>query len=423
MKLNEMQKKVVYSDERFLFLLAGAGSGKTRVVIEKIKYLLSKDVQTDDILALTFTNKAANEMKKRIGRDDMRIHTFHQFCYQELKKHCNYTYKIFEETLTTEFTKKDLLEISVYKNSLYRKQKPKKYDLYQNYLLIYQYKDFDDLLIDFLTYIKLYKTFHFKYIFVDEFQDTNELQYQILKQLIQKQTHCLCVGDPDQSIYQFRGANPSIIHKYIKDFDANIKTLTINYRSNETIVSHANRLIKRNYRKYKKELVSYNKQTKHILSYLFMDYDEEANFIMNQISMWIKQGIKAHNIAILYRQHHRAYHLVDTFKRHEVYYYQDQVKLYEQSVSVISVHQAKGLEFDAVIILGLEANMFPSHKTDQHLFLEEERRLMFVAITRAKEHLIYTHIKYNDYFQRQKPSLFIRESGLKSKVYKYNNDI
>ena len=114
MKLNDMQKKVVYSNERFLFLLAGAGSGKTRVVIERIKYLLNEGVDENEILALTFTNKAANEMKHRIGRDDMNIHTFHQFCYKELKTKTEYTYQIFIEE-EHQFSKRDCLEVSLYK--------------------------------------------------------------------------------------------------------------------------------------------------------------------------------------------------------------------------------------------------------------------------------------------------------------------
>lgn len=418
MKLNDMQKKVVYSNERFLFLLAGAGSGKTRVVIERIKHLLNEGVKENQILALTFTNKAANEMKYRIGRGDMFIHTFHQFCFKELRAKTHYPYNIFNEE-DHEFSRSNCLEISLYKNSLFKKKKPKIYDIYQGYLHMHQLKDFDDLLIDYLNWIRVQKHIEYTYIFVDEFQDTNELQYQILKALIHEDTHVLCVGDPDQSIYQFRGANPSIINKYVKDYSAVVERLTINYRSNSTIINHANRLIKRNYRTYKKDLTPYHTHTNHVASYIFMNADEETDFIISYIKKMISQGIKPEEVAILYRQHHRCYHLIQKFKTMEFNYFQDKHNQSNNAhIHLLSIHQAKGLEFDVVIILGLEANTFPSNHTYQQVLLEEERRLMFVAITRAKEHLICTHIRYNAYYQRQKPSLFIKESGLKTKLYK-----
>lgn len=418
MKLNEMQKKVVYSKERFLFLLAGAGSGKTRVVIERIKYLLNRKVSEQDILALTFTNKAAHEMKVRIGREDIKIHTFHQFCFQELKSKINYNYTIFNED-QQRFTKKELLEITTYKNSYFKKRKPKAYHAYQNYLKEKNQKDFDDLLLDFYTYLKQKNEYEFLYIFVDEFQDTNQLQYMILKMLIKENTHCLCVGDPDQSIYRFRGANSKIIEMYVKDYGAIVEKLTINYRSNSTIIGHANRLIKRNYRNYKKELQPSKTHTNQIRSFVFMSLDEESMFIINIIKSWIYQGIKPEEIAILYRKHHRCYQLIQFLKIEQFTYYQELTfENHNHHINLLSIHQAKGLEFEAVIILGLESSIFPSVQTNQKVLLEEERRLMFVAMTRAKEHLIFTHVRYNQYFHRQDPSLFIKEAGIKTKVYK-----
>ena len=412
-----MQKKVVYTNERFLFLLAGAGSGKTRVVIERIKHLLKQGIDENDILALTFTHKAAEEMKHRIGHHDISIHTFHQFCLKELKKLTDYKYAIFQEDQTN-FTKKELLSFTLYKNSMYKKRKPKTYHAYQRYLNDNQLKDFDDILLDYLAYMNTHKYQSYAYIFVDEFQDTNELQYHILKKLINQQTYVLCVGDPDQSIYQFRGADASIINMYIKDYNATVLKLLINYRSNKTIINHANRLIKRNYRVLKKDLIPYKTHTKAIESLTFMNTEQESSFTMDKISTWIKQDhIKPYEIAVLYRQHHRAFDLIHHFKTTHFNYYQPDINI-KHKIHLLTMHQAKGLEFDAVIILGLESSIFPSSHTKTKYMLEEERRLMFVAITRAKEFLIYTHIKYNDYYQRQKPSIFIKESGLKNKIYK-----
>jgi DNA helicase-2/ATP-dependent DNA helicase PcrA len=150
-----------------------------------------------------------------------------------------------------------------------------------------------------------------------------------------------------------------------------------------------------------------------------MDLDDEATTIENIIKSYISKGIKPWEISILYRNNYRSYYLKNYFKKSEFSYYDDHNLMNQKNhIHMLTIHQAKGLEFEVVFILGLEANIFPSFHTHQKKFLEEERRLMFVAMTRAKEHLIFTHIKYNDYFQRQNPSLFIKESGVKSKVYK-----
>jgi DNA helicase-2/ATP-dependent DNA helicase PcrA len=419
MILNDMQKKVVYTKEPFLFLLAGAGSGKTRVVIERIKYLINSKVNQTNILALTFTHKAAKEMQRRIGDEELAIHTFHQFCLQQLKTNINYDFSIFIED-EHHFTKSELLEIQIYKNSYFKKKKPKIYDYYQTYLNNHRLKDFDDILIDFYKLTSMRKKIYtYEYIFVDEFQDTNNLQYMLLKSLISKNTKVLCVGDPDQSIYRFRGAQPKIINRFIKDYQAKVEMLTINYRSNATIIKHANRLIKRNYRNLKKELFPYHKQTNQIFSYIFMQLEDESKMIENKIKSYITRGVKPREISILYRNHYRSYHLKNYFKQNDFSYY-DQTNSTSQKhfINMLTIHQAKGLEFEVVFILGLEANTFPSFQTHQKQFLEEERRLMFVAMTRAKHHLIFTHIRYDQYAKRQYPSIFIKESGIKSKVYK-----
>lgn len=418
MKLNEMQEKVVYTKEPFLFLLAGAGSGKTRVVIERIKHLIDIGIDKTRILGLTFTNKAANEMKERIGDDELAIHTFHQFCFQQLKKRITYDYEIYQEKNQI-FQRDLLLEITKYKNSYFKNKKPKRYDAYQSFLKMKHQKDFDDLLIDFYGYmIKSNDKYRYQYIFVDEFQDTNVLQYMILKTLISKDTQVLCVGDPDQSIYAFRGAEPKIINQYIKDYAAKVEMLTINYRSNSTIINHANRLIKRNYRNLKKDLLPFHNHTNQITSYVFMSIEDESKTILNLIKSYVNKGISPFEIAILYRNHYRSYDLVHYLKEEDYPYYCDHPNEHNlDHIHTLTIHQAKGLEFEVVIILGLESSVFPSKQTNQKQYLEEERRLMFVAMTRAKEHLIFTHIRYNDYYQRQKPSLFIKESGIKSKIY------
>ncbi len=317
------------------------------------------------------------------------------------------------------------MEIQIYKNSYFQTKKPKIYNNYQAYLYEHHLKDFDDILIDFYKLMQnKKKIYYYEYIFVDEFQDTNNLQYMILKSLISKNTKVLCVGDPDQSIYKFRGADSKIINQFIKDYQAKVEMLTINYRSNSTIIKHANRLIKRNYRNLKKELHPYKKQKNQIFSYIFVLLEDESFMIANQIKSYISNGIKPREIAVLYRNHYRSNHLKTHFKIIGFSYYDEGDLLNQQyHINMLTIHQAKGLEFEVVFILGLESNTFPSFHTKQKQFLEEERRLMFVAMTRAKHHLIFTHIRYDQYDKRQNPSIFIKESGVKSRVYKTDGDI
>src|SRR5690554_2469600 len=199
MKLNETQKLVVETKIKKIFLLAGAGSGKTRVIVERINYLFRNDVLPEDILCITFTNKASYEMKKRLDNDALSIYTFHSFCYKVLKSFKEF--KIFE--FNNEFSEKELLNVTNYKNSLKRIKKPIVYDRYQKYLKDRDLFDYDDLIVEAIPHVSSFK---FKYVFIDEFQDTNYLQYELIKKLINNNTNLLAVGDPDQSIYAFRGA-------------------------------------------------------------------------------------------------------------------------------------------------------------------------------------------------------------------------
>jgi DNA helicase-2/ATP-dependent DNA helicase PcrA len=397
MLLNEKQKKVVYTNKHFLFLLAGAGSGKTRVVIERIKYLLSTNVKEDEILALTFTKKAAIEMKHRIQNQDLDIHTFHGFALKCLKDKYNNDFNIVSPD-DLKFNKKDLLDIAVYKNSLYKTKKPKLYDLYQNELKKLKAKDFDDILIDFYESLKD-RPIYYKYIFIDEFQDTNELQYLILKRLMHFGVYVLAVGDPDQSIYQFRGANVEIINRYIRDYEADVEILDLNYRSSPHIIKIANRFIEQNLRTLKKSLVPYHQEDYEVNKHVFNDLEEEATYIINQYKLFVSNGILPKHIAVLFRNHHRSYVLKQQLKQS----YIDE----HEGMQLLTMHQAKGLEFDVVFILGLEQGEIPSPHTSKYMTLEEERRLMYVAITRAKKYLYLTYCKHSQTYKRK--SKFYKE--------------
>lgn len=423
MNLNEEQKKVVYTNERFLFLLASAGSGKTRVIVERIKYLIEQGVNPEKILAITFTRKASFEMKERTKNKDVHIHTFHQFCYLNLIESKNKSFKMIEEECLP-FSKNELLDVSLYKNSLYKLAKPKIFDAYQQYLKNNDLKDFDDLLIDYFKMIcrKHHRTI-FDYIFIDEFQDTNNLQYEVLRKLINTSTSVLAVGDPDQSIYQFRGANSKIIYRFIKDYEVKLFTLSVNYRSNQTIITHANRLIKRNNRRYQKQLISHDKSQYPAYHFKYYSEVEEALSLVILIKNLKEKIKKDEEIAILYRNTNRSYEIRKVLSEYEISFSTNNHSLDKSGIQLMTIHKAKGLEFDAVIIIGLEQGVLPSLQQNSQLELDEERRLMFVAMTRARKYLYFSSVYYNSQNHTFTSSQFIRESGVKTIKNKRINDI
>ncbi|MDI6452139.1 ATP-dependent helicase [Peloplasma aerotolerans] len=425
MELNEEQKKVVYTNERFLFLLAGAGSGKTRVIVERIKHLIDQGTPAHKILAITFTRKASFEMKERLHNIDVHIHTFHQFCYLKLIEDYQQNFMMINED-SISFRKDELLEITKYKNSLFQNKKPAKYEIYQNQLKENNAKDFDDLLIDFYNLISHKShSYDYNYIFIDEFQDTNLLQYQLLKTLVKKHTCILAVGDPDQSIFSFRGANSKIIYKFVKEFRAKIYTLSINYRSNQNIIFHANRLIRRNNRKYKKELIPSNISKNFVVHLIFFNQIEESFSILKVIKNLRRKKIQDEEIAVLYRNHFRSYELQKVLDENDILYqtYDENNEHTKSGVQLLTIHKAKGLEFDAVIVIGLEHGVLPSLRKYDQTQLDEERRLMFVAMTRARHYLYLTSVKTNSDYHSFTSSIFIRESGVKTIKINRNNGI
>ncbi len=405
MELNQEQKEAVNSDCPFLFLYAGAGTGKTRTIIEKINLLLKKPVNPAKILAITFTVKTAEELKIRLKNENVLVYTFHGLCYHELEK---LGIKIeIEEPEKLPFDKLELLKISNYKNSLKKKRPPIVYYEYQKYLSLNKQIDFDDLLLLFLNKTRndQFKN-AFDFIFIDEFQDTNNLQYEVLKRLIGQKTKVFAVGDPDQSIYRFRGANPNIIDKYIKDFDAKIYKLSTNYRSSENIIRAANKLISYNLKRVDKKLIGINIINENPRAYIFENEEIEAKYIISLIKKQLRLLIPKKEIAVLYRNHERALYFKKEFKKTYL-----AISNPDNEITITTLHQAKGLEFKIVIILGLEMGLLPSNQENRIQELEEERRLFFVGMTRAKETLIMTCIKYNHNFVHYKPSKFIKESG------------
>lgn len=345
--LNEMQKKAVTHKDGPLLILAGAGSGKTKVLTTRIAYLIKEEgVSPENILAITFTNKAAGEMKERIekliGKTNLWASTFHSFGvkilrenYDKLGYKNNFVIMDSDDSLTLvkkiikdlgydpkrfnpymirnkiSSNKAEFIMPEEYKKFVYSEEDDivyKVYKKYQEILFKNNSVDFDDLLI---LPLKLFREnsevleFYqekYKYIMVDEYQDTNEAQYQLVKVLASKYKNIACVGDNDQSIYAFRGANYKNILNFEKDYPtAEIIMLEQNYRSTKTVLKAANSVIKNNNFRKDKNLWSDKEEGEKISFYKAYDEVDEVFYIIRKIKELISSGASYKDIAILYR--------------------------------------------------------------------------------------------------------------------------
>ena len=347
--LNSEQKKAVEKTQGSLLVLAGAGSGKTRVLTFRILHILYNKLSTpSQILAVTFTNKAANEMKSRIGKfinipvERMWVGTFHSLSLKILKQHYeevglkkNFQIIDTDDQLKLiknicEIEKIDTKEVSAkfYLNSIdsfknkgiypsdllenkYRKndiELRKVYKIYQSELLRLNYVDFGDLI---LFCIKIFQQNKyilnkyqniFKYIHVDEYQDINPIQQKWIHYLYQGNKNICCVGDDDQSIYSWRGAEVSNLLNFEKNFEnAQIIRLEQNYRSTKKILNCASKLISKNKGRYGKELWSDNDEGNKIRINGFWETKEESTFVSDKIENLISNKTKLSEISILFR--------------------------------------------------------------------------------------------------------------------------
>ena len=344
--LNERQREAVNITDGPLLVLAGAGSGKTKVLTTKVAYLvLEKNVNPDNILAITFTNKAAKEMKDRILNMvgmigyKIQISTFHSFGLSILKKHydklgLSKNFTILDSDDSNVVVKNILKDmnydenyravrsiISNNKNALIDSNEFERFinndydemilDIYQRYeerLKRNNSVDFDDLLmlpiILFRKYPNILKEYQeqYKYILIDEYQDTNEAQYLLTKMISAKYKNICVVGDDSQSIYSWRGSNYKNILNFEKDYP-NCKTVYLeqNYRSTKTIIEASNELIKNNVHRKDKKLWTDNEQGVKIEYHRASNETDEAYYVVKEINRLIAEGVKLSDIAILYR--------------------------------------------------------------------------------------------------------------------------
>ena len=347
--LNSGQKQAVTSMSRFIRVNAGAGSGKTRVLACRIAYLIDNyGVSENSILAITFTNKVAREMKERVklmlGVESscVLISTYHSFCARVLREDIaslNEGYdryftiiddeeqvSVCKDLLKKEKVDKEDLNYKELVNyiSYYKclgtkpsevetfnddqKQKQHFYELYEEYLKEHSYLDFDDLLLKTVSLFEKSERIRnkwasrFQYILVDEFQDTNDIQYRLLKYMVNEDTSLFVVGDPDQTIYTWRGANIKLIMNFNLDFKGveDIK-LEKNYRSTQKILDAANALIKENHNRLEKDLYSDNLEGMKPKFFDAENSEKEAEFVVNKIYDLRGQGYDYKDIALLYR--------------------------------------------------------------------------------------------------------------------------
>ena len=368
--LNNKQYEAVTNTEGPCLVIAGAGSGKTKVLTHKIAYLMAeKGIKPWDILAITFTNKAANEMKSRVETlvgdiaKDMWIGTFHSICVRILRKQIdrigfNTSFIIFDtsdqKTLMKQIIKAQnlddklysdksvLYEISNAKNDMlepdkymakvkgdFRKEKiAELYEIYQKRLKENNAIDFDDI-INFTIKILLdnpdlleYYSNKFKYVLVDEYQDTNKAQFTLVTLLASKYGNITVVGDNDQGIYSFRGADITNILNFEKDFPGTkIIKLEQNYRCTQNILNIANEVIKNNETKYEKKLWTSNEKGNIPKVFRGDNEYDEANYIVRQINtLKMEEYYKYSDFAVLYRMNSQSRSIEDVLRREDIPY-------------------------------------------------------------------------------------------------------
>ncbi|PQG19821.1 DNA helicase PcrA [Enterococcus faecium] len=367
--MNPRQKEAVLHTDGPLLLMAGAGSGKTRVLTHRIAYLIEeKEVNPWNILAITFTNKAAKEMKERVnailasGGEDVWVSTFHSMCVRILRRDVDFigynrNFTIIDSSEQLTLMKRILKELNIdpkkydprsilgtisqAKNSLqtpqdftkmqgsyYEEIAAKCYAAYQKELQYNQCMDFDDLIMntirlfeehpDSLTYYQ--NKFH--YIHVDEYQDTNHAQYTLVNLLAGRFRNLCVVGDADQTIYGWRGADMQNILDFEKDYpDAAVILLEQNYRSTKNILSAANQVIENNSNRKPKNLWTENKEGNKITYYRADNERDETRFIVDRMQEEIRSNHRNYgDFAILYRTNAQSRVMEETLLKANIPY-------------------------------------------------------------------------------------------------------
>ena len=423
-KFNKAQLQAIHHGDGPMMVLAGPGSGKTTVLVNRVLYLTSElKVPEEGILVITFTRAAAQEMEQRYLRERARaieksgvtFGTFHSVFFSILKERLGYKNKsvaserqcmelmwqvLCEDMFkrygfTTDMAALMLSELGSRKNGIIHRDYPVAEELFVSIAMEYERRakrlgilDFDDMLIRFLGLLKrdgsllLELRRRYRYIMVDEFQDINPVQYEIVKLIAEPRRNIFIVGDDDQSIYGFRGSDPSIMLNFPKDYpELGSVTLSINYRSERCIVDASLRLIGYNKERYRKALVPCPghdiRGAGRVRIRSFQDEKKEAAYIVSEIRRRLSEGRNIKDTAVLYRVHKASIPLKKELSS---------AGLSDCDIRLMTFHGAKGLEFDTVYIISANEGTTP-WKGAGHRELPEERRMFYVAMTRAKREL------------------------------------
>ena len=367
--LNEPQRQAVIHGEGPLLVLAGAGSGKTRVLTHRIAYLLAIGAaRPGEILAITFTNKAASEMRERVGAligrsvRAMWVTTFHSACARMLRgdaEKLGYarTFTIYDESDSLRMLKRCMTELGVdpkrypprslrsqisgaknklvdasayaqAQGSVFEETAAAVYELYEKRMLEANAMDFDDLLVRTVNVLELSDQARerwrrtFRHVLVDEYQDTNHAQYRLLQLLSSEHGNLMVVGDEDQSIYGFRHADIRNILDFERDFpEAEVVKLEQNYRSTQTILSAANAVVERTRERRPKQLWTEITGGEPVRLSELSDEHEEARWVAGEIErLGEEDGVKRKDVAVFYRTNAMSRVLEDTLNRFDVAY-------------------------------------------------------------------------------------------------------
>ena len=368
--LNDKQYEAVTTDGQFVRIIAGAGSGKTRVLTYRIAYLLSElQVHPTSILAITFTNKVAKEMRERAKKlvpivgESLKIMTYHSFGARFLRKEIrvlNYplSFTIIDDDDQLKLIKTIAVEKGYRKGDdivqlalryignkktygempsdikIDEERFPNErlclefYEAYEKKLTAMSTLDFDDLILKTLEILKRFPDIRSRWqqsishILIDEFQDTNDVQYDLVKLLMRQGTCLYVVGDPDQTIYTWRGANQQIILDMDKKYETETIILNRNYRSSKNILSVANQLIAKNKARVKKDLFSENAQGVEVLAYRGQRNTDEAEWVLSKIKKLqaAHSDFKYNDVAVLYRANYLTLPFEKEFNRMNIPY-------------------------------------------------------------------------------------------------------
>ncbi|MBF0512343.1 MAG: ATP-dependent helicase [Candidatus Omnitrophica bacterium] len=457
--LNESQGRALQHKGSHLLITAGPGTGKTHTLVYRIAELIPSLKSDDKILAITFTNKAARQMKERllslgVDMSFLFVGTFHAFCLKLLRDYFEHTalpqnFEVVDPQKIEGFSQETLERISYMKSTQLAIIPDNEFRAYQRYLHENRWIDFDDILKEALLLLEDEDVLNevslkYRHILVDEYQDINIVQNALLKKLLYQGALLAAIGDANQSIYGFRGSRVEFFSRFEKDFPGALTmALEENYRSASNLVAAAGQMMGGI-----QLLARMEAQGKLIVHHAATDR-AEADYVARKIEKLVggldmRTSHKARygfgEVAVLYRLNAQGlligqmldhlgvpYQLAHQKKRAELYCDEDALNQNEeefefdvQKVSLMSLHAAKGLEFPVVFIVGCEDHLLPLDFLKMKADPKEERRLFYVGMTRAKEELYLTHVRTRYLFGQallQEPSPFLADIKEELKAY------